>query len=200
MLAQLAALATALAHVGPCTHTRSASPISVQPRASIKSMDAGKSVERAAEPVAIATLEPAICPPLPAAPPAFPCSSRVASLSASATSFVRARAPGLGLAYLLSAAASRLADATALSPLLWASVLGIAVGSALRAQSGNGDPLQTERGVSFAKSRLLRLGIILYGVKLSVQQLAGVGLAGVLTDVFAVVSTMVLGVSVGAVL
>lgn len=34
-------------------------------------------------------------------------------------------------------------------------------------------------------------------MKLSVQQLAGIGLAGVLADVFAVVSTMVLGVSVG---
>lgn len=52
-------------------------------------------------------------------------------------------------------------------------------------------------GVSFAKQKLLRLGIILYGTRLTFQDIALVGTAGVLIDVLMVVSTFFLALLVG---
>ena len=55
----------------------------------------------------------------------------------------------------------------------------------------------TKPGVAFAKARLLRLGIILYGVKLTVQQIAGIGAAGLLTDLFTLATCFPLGILLG---
>lgn len=110
-----------------------------------------------------------------------------------ALGFVADRAPGVGAAWLIAEVAAQLADRTALSPLLWASLLGIGAGCLLNA----GSKATFKKGVSFAKARLLRAGIILYGVKLTLQQVASVGLAGLFADLFSVVSTMLLGVLVG---
>ena len=110
-----------------------------------------------------------------------------------ALGFVADRAPGVGAAWLIAEVAAQLADRTALSPLLWASLLGIGAGCLLDA----GSKAALKQGVSFAKARLLRAGIILYGVKLTLQQVASVGLAGLFADLFSVVSTMLLGVLVG---
>jgi len=52
-------------------------------------------------------------------------------------------------------------------------------------------------GVAFSKARLLRLGIILYGFKLSAQQIVGIGVAGLLLDIFIIISTLLLGWFVG---
>ena len=99
--------------------------------------------------------------------------------------FVLTRAPGLLLAGALAHAANRLAPMTAFSPFLWASLIGIGVGNVLRALSPwSRRKLQT--GISFAKTRLLRAGIVLYGAKLTVQKLALTGVAGVLADIFTV--------------
>ncbi|EOS92880.1 hypothetical protein ETR_22144 [Erwinia tracheiphila PSU-1] len=47
-------------------------------------------------------------------------------------------------------------------------------------------------GVMLAKQRLLRIGIILYGFRLTLQQIAGVGISGVLIDVLTLSSTFML--------
>jgi len=106
--------------------------------------------------------------------------------------FLSVRAPGLALAALLAYGANKLAPLTAFSPFLWASLIGIACGNFLTLVSP-GSKEQLRSGVSFAKTRLLRAGIILYGVKMTVQKLALTGVAGVLADLFAVISTLFLG-------
>merc|ERR1719487_1658226 len=56
---------------------------------------------------------------------------------------------------------------------------------------------QLAPGVKFAKAKLLRLGIVLYGAKLTLQQILAIGLPGLLADTFTVVSTLYIGVKVG---
>lgn len=54
-----------------------------------------------------------------------------------------------------------------------------------------------EPGVSFSKAKLLRLGIILYGFKLTFQDIAAVGMAAILIDTLVLSSTFVVAVWVG---
>ena len=116
------------------------------------------------------------------------------SRMASAARYCTDRIPGVGVAWIIAVGATRIADRTAVSPLLWASVLGIGAGSVARASTRS---TALTCGVGFAKARLLRLGIILYGLKLSVQQISGIGIAGLLADLFTVTSTMALGLLIG---
>ncbi|RCW68586.1 YeiH family protein [Pseudorhodoferax soli] len=53
-------------------------------------------------------------------------------------------------------------------------------------------------GINFSKQRLLRLGIILYGFRLTLQDVGHVGLAGVLIDAAVLVSTFLLACYAGA--
>lgn len=103
------------------------------------------------------------------------------------------RAPGLWLTYGIAMVAEELAKRTALSPLLWAAVVGM-MGKAAWPSSVWKMPVS---GISFAKARLLRLGIVCYGVKLTVQQIAGIGAAGFLTDLFTVSTALPLGIFLG---
>merc|ERR1719231_359706 len=99
--------------------------------------------------------------------------------------------PGLALTSGIAYAAEAAAKRTALSPLLWAAVVGMAV----RAVWPQGMVPLPKAGISFAKARLLRFGIILYGAKLTVQQIAAIGAAGLLTDLFAIGTALPLGVA-----
>ena len=92
--------------------------------------------------------------------------------------------PGLALAAVVAGAgmlAARLPtlQALGLSALTLAIVFGIAVGNtvfpAIAARSG--------AGVDFAKGTLLRAGIVLYGFRVTFQDIAGVGVEGVLIAV-----------------
>lgn len=92
--------------------------------------------------------------------------------------------PGLALAAVVAGAgmlAARLPtpQALGLSALTLAIVFGIAVGNtvfpAIAARSG--------AGVDFAKGMLLRTGIVLYGFRVTFQDIAGVGVEGVLIAV-----------------
>ena len=82
--------------------------------------------------------------------------------------FARDHAAGLAVAGGLGFVAEKVASQVpiSLSPLLYATAFGIAIGNALRLI----DPAMTTMaptavGMSFAKRRLLRAGIILYGAK-----------------------------------
>ena len=52
-------------------------------------------------------------------------------------------------------------------------------------------------GVNFSKHRLLRIGIVLYGFRLTLQNIVGVGLPGMVSDVLVLCSTFVLALLIG---
>ena len=52
-------------------------------------------------------------------------------------------------------------------------------------------------GVNFSKQNLLRLGVVLYGLRLTVQDIGHVGFAGVVTDALVLGSTFVLACYIG---
>jgi uncharacterized integral membrane protein (TIGR00698 family) len=58
-------------------------------------------------------------------------------------------------------------------------------------------PQEWVPGVQFSAKQLLRLAIILYGFRVSFQQIAAVGLTGLLVDLFVVIFTLLLGYWVG---
>jgi uncharacterized integral membrane protein (TIGR00698 family) len=103
------------------------------------------------------------------------------------------RLPGLVLAAIVAALAIALGKigwfaSTGISALTLAIVLGMLVGNTLypriaRAAAG---------GVTFSKQTLLRLGIILYGLRLTFQDIAHVGIAGVAIDSLVLSSTFIL--------
>lgn len=95
--------------------------------------------------------------------------------------------PGLTLVLAIALAGIGLsnipwAKTTGLSALTLAIVLGIALGNtafpAIAPRTGT--------GVDYAKGMLLRAGIVLYGFRVTFQDVMGVGLAGVVIDVIVV--------------
>ncbi|HBV38094.1 MAG TPA: YeiH family putative sulfate export transporter [Erwinia sp.] len=105
---------------------------------------------------------------------------------------------GVGLAMLLAVIALEAGDLPALKTaglgtLTLAMLLGILAGNTFY----NSVSARCGAGVQFAKQQLLRLGIILYGFRLTVQQIADIGLSGVLTDVLMLTSTFLLACWLG---
>lgn len=103
---------------------------------------------------------------------------------------VTGRLPGLALAGGLALAAIGLGklawvQVNGLSALTLAIVLGLVVGNTVYAHVA---PL-CAAGVTFSKLTLLRAGIILYGLRLTFQDIAGVGIAGVIIDGIVLSST-----------
>lgn len=113
--------------------------------------------------------------------------------------FAADRAPGVALSVALaqlSIAVGKTSMGSHVSPLLWATIFGMAYGNLLHNKSSvSKKSLAT--GIKFAKGRLLRLGIILYGFKITFQQIANIGMAGVMTDLVMVSSTLALGITLG---
>lgn len=106
--------------------------------------------------------------------------------------------PGLLLCAALAALAIVLGRVTwlqehGLSALTLAIILGFVVGnSVLPKVAGYCMP-----GIVYAKQYLLRLGIILYGFRLTFQDISYVGLAGVLIDALVLITTFSLAVVLG---
>lgn len=106
--------------------------------------------------------------------------------------------PGLALSAGLGWLAIWLAEydwvqAAGLSGLSLAIVLGMLVGNLGYARIA----AQAGPGVGFSKQNLLRLGIVLYGLRLTVQDVVHVGAAGVLIDAVVVCGTFTLAVWLG---
>lgn len=106
--------------------------------------------------------------------------------------------PGLLLSGLIAAAALILGNqpqiaALGLSGLTLAIVIGMLLGNTLY------PPLHSacDSGVLLAKQRLLRLGIILYGFRLTFQQIIGVGIGGIVIDALTLSSTFLLACWLG---
>ena len=113
---------------------------------------------------------------------------------------LRTRAGWLGLVLAMAIATAAIVAASVpavqrygLSALTLAIVLGIAAGNtffpAIAAHSAT--------GVDFSKSTLLRAGIVLFGLRITFQQIAAVGWAGVVIDALMVVLTFAIAVQVG---
>lgn len=101
--------------------------------------------------------------------------------------------PGVALAAVIALLAIELGNigwlqGHGISALTLAIVLGIVVGNSFypRIAAGSG------HGVQFSKQTLLRLGIVLYGIRLTFQDIRHVGIAGVVIDTVVVCSTFAL--------
>lgn len=106
--------------------------------------------------------------------------------------------PGLILSAALAAAGMALGQigwlqAHGFSALTLAIVLGMLVGNTVYPRvSAVG-----EAGVNFSKQTLLRLGVVLYGLRLTVQDIGHVGLSGVVIDAVVLSSTFALAMFIG---
>lgn len=80
---------------------------------------------------------------------------------------------------------------TGMSSLVIAIILGIAIGNIWY------PPASLNPGIQFSAKRLLRTAIVLYGFRVSFQQIASVGLEAFLLDCFVVGMTLLVGYFVG---
>ena len=131
-------------------------------------------------------------------PFAFDVSARPAVGKTSATavegSTWSGRVPGLALAALIAAAAIALGDigwlqANGISALTLAIVLGMVVGNTVYPRIVGASRGGVLHGVVYSRQTLLRLGIILYGLRLTFQDIGNVGIAGVAIDAVVLSST-----------
>ncbi|OVZ59680.1 hypothetical protein CDO44_11140 [Pigmentiphaga sp. NML080357] len=104
--------------------------------------------------------------------------------------FFRQAGPGLLLAGAIGAAAMMLGGwdvfaSRGLSALTLAIVLGMLVGNTVYPRIA----AQSAAGVGVAKQTLLRAGVVLYGLRLTWQDIGGVGVAGVAVDAVVLLST-----------
>ena len=80
-----------------------------------------------------------------------------------------------------------------ISSLVAAIILGGIYGNTVHHKT----PGEWFAGISFAQKKLLRLGIILYGFRISFQQIVDVGLQALLIDMFVVASILLFGYFLG---
>lgn len=106
------------------------------------------------------------------------------------------RVPGLLLAAAIAALALALSQYSlfsTLGPLTLSMLLGLLLGQKL----SDGVRDRTAAGTAVAKTRLLRLGIILYGLRIGFNDLLQVGTAALLTDIVVVLGIFLLAGWVG---
>lgn len=83
-----------------------------------------------------------------------------------------------------------------ISPMIIGIVLGMIYANSLR----NNLPDTWVPGIVFCSKKILRLGIILYGFRLTLTEVAEVGLAAILVDIIIVTVTILGGVAIGKLL
>ena len=106
--------------------------------------------------------------------------------------------PGLLLAGAIAAVATWAAQfpiirSNGLSALTLAIIMGLIIGNTIYPSIA----ASCGAGVGFAKARLLRTGIVLYGLRLTFQDIGHVGMAGVVIDALVLSSTFLLAQWVG---
>jgi uncharacterized integral membrane protein (TIGR00698 family) len=124
-----------------------------------------------------------------------------AHLTASTTpagSSTRGQLNGILFVALFAAAVTRIASIPAvaglgLSPLIVGIVAGAVYGNALR----DGMPASWAAGVNFSARKLLRIAVAFFGLRVSLQEIAQVGVPGLAESVLVVVSTLVIGTWAG---
>lgn len=80
-----------------------------------------------------------------------------------------------------------------LSSLTMAIIIGMVVGNTIFPKFAT----RTSTGVDYSKNMLLRTAIVLYGFRITFQQIAGIGWQGILIDVVMVSLTLLLAVQIG---
>lgn len=108
------------------------------------------------------------------------------------------RLNGILFVALFAAAVTRLAALPAvqglgISPLIVGIVAGAVYGNTLRA----GMPAHWAAGVNFSARKLLRIAVAFFGLRVSLQEIAQVGLPGLAVSILVVVSTLLLGTWLG---
>lgn len=88
------------------------------------------------------------------------------------------------------------AKSLSLSPLIVGIVLGMLYANSLR----NKLPHTWVPGIKFCSKEILRAGIVLYGFKLTFQQVMAIGFSAIVADLFIVAGTLLLGIAVGRML
>lgn len=106
--------------------------------------------------------------------------------------------PGLALSAIITVGALWLGNQPAvahigLGALTLAIIAGMIIGNIARPTW----LASCHSGIGFAKARLLRLGIILYGFRLTFSQIAGVGVSGLIIDILTLSSTFLLACWLG---
>lgn len=79
-------------------------------------------------------------------------------------------------------------------------IIGIVLGMLVANTMGSLIPQQCATGVGFCAKRLLRIGIALFGFRISLQDVLSVGLSALLIDALVVSLTLIIGVFVGRLL
>lgn len=110
----------------------------------------------------------------------------------------RQQLPGIALCAAISVASLALGEfawcrSQGLSPLVIGMLCGAVAGNLFRPLTGS----RMQPGTAFCKQRLLRIGIILFGVRLTLGDIALVGLPGVAADALVLASTFLLALVVG---
>ena len=108
---------------------------------------------------------------------------------------------GFLLMVLLAAAAVMLGETEvarqlSISPLIIGIILGMVFANTLKRYM----PETWEKGIGFCSKRILRLGIVLYGFRLTFMDVADVGLKAVCVDGIVVCGTLLLGLVLGRML
>lgn len=80
-----------------------------------------------------------------------------------------------------------------LSPLIIGIVLGIIYANSLK----NKIPVEWQTGITFSTKTILRTAIVFYGFRLTFQEIADVGLAGMIIATIMLITTFIIGVYVG---
>ncbi|MDU1891884.1 MAG: YeiH family protein [Dysgonomonas sp.] len=83
-----------------------------------------------------------------------------------------------------------------LSPLIIGIILGMLYGNTLKKNM----PEEWLPGINFCSKKLLRLAIILYGFRLTFQNVIAVGLSAIIIDIVIIVSTLGIGLLLGKLL
>ena len=105
---------------------------------------------------------------------------------------------GIFFVAIFAAAATYIADlgpikALGLSPLVIGIVMGIFYANTLHNQT----PKAWQSGITFSGKKILRFAIVLYGFRITFQQIAEVGMDGFLVSLIMLTSTLILGSWVG---
>lgn len=112
--------------------------------------------------------------------------------------FIMFLLPGLLLAVVITgvsmyASTLSVMSNLGLSALTLAIVIGMVLGNVIYPSIAS----NCDGGIHLAKQQLLRMGIILYGFRLTFQQIADVGLSGIIIDVLTLTSTFLLACWLG---
>jgi len=105
---------------------------------------------------------------------------------------------GILFVAIFAAAATYIADlgpikALGLSPLVIGIVMGIFYANTLH----NNTPKAWQSGITFSGKKILRFAIVLYGFRITFQQIAEVGMDGFLVSLIMLTSTLILGTWAG---